>query len=641
MRPTLQPITCTLAAAICLATPLLADTPSINIENTNASIDNFHQATTSHPATIAINLNNTPLTARITSVSNALGVQTYQGTIDHHPGSSFSIAHTQGTFVAAIRFHHKTITILPPAPTDPHKQLRAVTTTDFRPCGSCQHHHHHHTHLNETTHQHNHTPPLLTNSTINIDVLVAYTPDAVAAVGSPAATETLIAASLDALNQSLTNSNLPVQTTLVATYQTIESDSGNVFTDLNRIVSPTDSFFDELHILRDAYQADLVALITGGNDPSFCGVANIGPGEQAAAFSVTEYDCALGNLTFAHELGHNAGCRHDFPNSGLTEEHRWTDPAHNFTYRTVMALQPGTRIPYFSNPNVLFNNIPTGVPGVGPTSANNALQIQQTAAQIAAYRDGQPNITDCDANLIIDPLDIFFNPSIDCNDDTQIDTCQIADQSLDDCDNNLTPDICQLAPTLVNRTSSTRAISQSTVSDFIFQQLPPAADQSTVTITLNAQANLTSSAASIELSLNSTPLATVFTDANDCATPNQSGTLTISPQLLNSGGGVATIRARIIGDPAQGCTTPPTLSVNLAYTQINSIDQDADGIIDACQVCPGDVNNDNTVTLTDFSIILANFGTSQTRAGGDLTGDGFVSLADFSQVLSNFGTNCN
>jgi len=58
--------------------------------------------------------------------------------------------------------------------------------------------------------------------------------------------------------------------------------------------------------------------------------------------------------------------------------------------------------------------------------------------------------------------------------------------------------------------------------------------------------------------------------------------------------------------------------------------------------CPGDVNGDGSVGLSDLSILLANFGTSS-GAGpedGDIDGDGDVDLSDLSVLLANFGTIC-
>ncbi len=99
------------------------------------------------------------------------------------------------------------------------------------------------------------------------------------------------------------------------------------------------------------------------------------------------YAC-LSNQTFAHELGHNQGDQHDIENSGGSAG------AYSYSYgyrlcqtggfRTVMsyACTGGTRVSYFSNPNV---SLTTGeVTGSG--TANNALSMTNTKAIVAAFR---------------------------------------------------------------------------------------------------------------------------------------------------------------------------------------------------------------------------------------------------------------
>lgn len=59
--------------------------------------------------------------------------------------------------------------------------------------------------------------------------------------------------------------------------------------------------------------------------------------------------------------------------------------------------------------------------------------------------------------------------------------------------------------------------------------------------------------------------------------------------------------------------------------------------------CPGDLNGDLAVDITDVSILLAGFGTPS-GAGleeGDTDGDGDIDLEDLSNVLANFGTSCD
>lgn len=58
--------------------------------------------------------------------------------------------------------------------------------------------------------------------------------------------------------------------------------------------------------------------------------------------------------------------------------------------------------------------------------------------------------------------------------------------------------------------------------------------------------------------------------------------------------------------------------------------------------CPGDVDGDRDIDLTDLSTLLSNFGAAsgQTRTQGDLDGDGDVDLSDLAQLLANFGGSC-
>lgn len=58
--------------------------------------------------------------------------------------------------------------------------------------------------------------------------------------------------------------------------------------------------------------------------------------------------------------------------------------------------------------------------------------------------------------------------------------------------------------------------------------------------------------------------------------------------------------------------------------------------------CPGDVNADLSVDLTDLAILLANFGVGSgaSEAQGDLDEDEDVDLTDLAILLANFGQHC-
>src|SRR5438105_13165153 len=50
---------------------------------------------------------------------------------------------------------------------------------------------------------------------------------------------------------------------------------------------------------------------------------------------------------------------------------------------------------------------------------------------------------------------------------------------------------------------------------------------------------------------------------------------------------------------------------------------------------PGDLNNDNSVNVTDLSILLSNYGTTNSTA--DINTDGTVNVLDLSILLSHYG----
>jgi hypothetical protein len=78
-------------------------------------------------------------------------------------------------------------------------------------------------------------------------------------------------------------------------------------------------------------------------------------------------------------------------------------------------------------------------------------------------------------------------------------------------------------------------------------------------------------------------------------------------------------------------------------------DADADGLPDACQTPPGDLDGDGDVDLSDLGILLANFGCCAAAGGcdppgggrapcpGDADADGDTELGDLGVVLANFG----
>ena len=69
--------------------------------------------------------------------------------------------------------------------------------------------------------------------------------------------------------------------------------------------------------MRNPYRADVVTLLS--TDPDACGIGYLmGPSAINSsfapwAFNVVNWTCANGNLSMAHEIGHNMGLNHDRP----------------------------------------------------------------------------------------------------------------------------------------------------------------------------------------------------------------------------------------------------------------------------------------------------------------------------------------
>ncbi len=227
------------------------------------------------------------------------------------------------------------------------------------------------------------------------DVLVLYTTTARTAAGGTNSIESLIITSVNLTNNAYTSSLVNPRLRLVHMAETEYTESGSAGTDLSRFATIGDGFIDEVHDLRNTYGADLCALIVNSFDA--CGIAYLmtsdSPGFQSLAFSVTARPCAAGNMTFAHEVGHNQGCHHDRDNAGsaifpYSYGHRFT--VSGLLRRTIMAYEPGSRVSHFSNPDVLFGGIPTGVPIGEPLQAHNAQTINNTALTISKFRAALP-----------------------------------------------------------------------------------------------------------------------------------------------------------------------------------------------------------------------------------------------------------
>ena len=200
-----------------------------------------------------------------------------------------------------------------------------------------------------------------------IDLMVAYTPSALRAAGSVTALEASIQGAVADTETSFRNSRIGHHVRLVAIVPVSQDETTNFDASLNALTSPNDGKWDEVHQLRAKHGADQVTLVVGSSSGSIAGVGWIGGGEPQA-FTVVLFQ-SIRQYTFAHELGHNLGLNHS---DGLESA--------SGRFRTIMAYGTQKRIPYFSNPEISYNGVPTG-----DATHNEAALANFGAPRVAAF----------------------------------------------------------------------------------------------------------------------------------------------------------------------------------------------------------------------------------------------------------------
>jgi hypothetical protein len=255
---------------------------------------------------------------------------------------------------------------------------------------------------------------------ITIDLMIVYTDRAQAwannALGSIGAS---IAQAMALSQTALDNSDVFITLRLVHVHKTAYNETIAPMTDVtvagshlrrftaNSTHPPTfnpwgeeaDGHMEEVHALRDQYGADLMALFA--DEPETGGIAwlldSVG-GSPPTGFSVNRVQQMHNSYTLLHEIGHNMGNHHARlqdaapagPSGGIFEYSTgwfWTG-SDETVYNSVMAYsQHGSlRSPYFSNPDILVNGVPTGSYFGAGASADNARSMRETKRTIASYR---------------------------------------------------------------------------------------------------------------------------------------------------------------------------------------------------------------------------------------------------------------
>lgn len=218
---------------------------------------------------------------------------------------------------------------------------------------------------------------------ITIDLMLLFTRTSIARyLVRPGQLSALATATM---NETLRNSGLGNIAVRVVHHEVIDYDESGAehFDHLYRMVDGVGAFA-RLGELRNEKKADIVGLIL--HSPAGCGLSTRVGAEADEAFFVAHHACAAVSYTIPHEIGHILGARHDRSVDATSTPFPYGHGHVNGTkWRTMMSYQEScagcARIPYWSNPRVLYRGEPTGTP-----ANDNARVILEQAERVSRFR---------------------------------------------------------------------------------------------------------------------------------------------------------------------------------------------------------------------------------------------------------------
>ncbi len=270
-----------------------------------------------------------------------------------------------------------------------------------------------------------------------VDVMIVYTPAALAYEGDVANMNDNIAEAMQRANEAHTNSNTEIYLRLVHSAEinyTESTNSGGYSDDLNYLTFDNDGEMDDVHDWRDQYGADFVCLFEMTEEVGGVGwLLQYQSGIPDRAFCLARVRQSSWTYTVAHEWGHNMGCHHsknqvvaldpgptffsDWRQNKWSAGWQWDDTQSTATdgYCTIMTYEDSNndrtneykQVAYFSNPSI--NYIGDSTHAVGDSvDGDNARTMRELKSVLAAYRDTMLPLDDIDSDGIPNDWEVLY-----------------------------------------------------------------------------------------------------------------------------------------------------------------------------------------------------------------------------------------
>lgn len=235
-----------------------------------------------------------------------------------------------------------------------------------------------------------------------VDLLAVYHPATLSRLGSTAAILQKLNLLIEDTNTAFVNSGVTLTLRLASLSFVNYTESGSMSTDLTRLGETGDGYLDNVMSLRTTVGADLVVMLNSDSTDSeghegfvtsgisYTLLDPASPNRDEVAFLVIDASAARGEYLLAHEVAHSFGATHAL---GDTSSGGAVGYSHGYRffgndgvqYHDIMAYEPGTLIPYFSNPAVTYKGRAVG----DAATANVARLLNEQSRQVANYRAGK------------------------------------------------------------------------------------------------------------------------------------------------------------------------------------------------------------------------------------------------------------